>query len=360
MDWRPDVRICLLADAQSIHIQRWLNFFSDRGHEVHVVSFRPNGSTVGQIHAYEWGRRLGKWRYLLYLGHIRRLVRYLKPQIVHAHHATSYGLAGALIGHHPFLIHTWGRDVLDFPQRSRLYRLLLRFNLGRADVITCTSQMMARTVQQFARAETPIHVVPFGVDLAQFRPRANPRSPTAPLVIGVVKSLERLYGIEYLLRAFAALHNQSGDLRLMIIGDGTQRPALESLARELGIAALTHFVGRVPHEQVIHYLHQMDIFVVPSLQESFGVAAVEASAAGLPVVASDVEGLPEVVLDGETGFLVPPTDVGALSRRLTQLSADPSLRRRIGQAGRAFVKAHYNWQANAAEMERLYRSLVEK
>jgi glycosyltransferase involved in cell wall biosynthesis len=353
------MRICLLADAQSVHTRRWLGFLSRRGHELDIISFRPAASPAGRIHAFGWGRRLGKLRYLLYLGQIRRLVRRLDPQIVHAHHATSYGLAGALADHHPFLIHTWGRDVLDFP-RYWAYRRLLHFNLGRADVITCTSQVMARAVRQFTDPETPIHVVPFGVDLGQFRPRSAPRSPAAPLIIGLVKSLERLYGIEVLLRAFCALPAEKFDLGLLIVGDGTQRPALESLVRELGIGARTRFAGRVPHDQVIRYLHQMDVFVLPSLQESFGVAAVEASAAGLPVIASNVGGVSEIVLDGETGFLVPPNDVGALVERLVQLIADPTLRSRMGQAGRAFVRAHYDWQANTAQMERVYRSLVQR
>ncbi len=352
------MRICLLADAQSAHTSRWSGYLAGRGHDLHVLSFRPAELPGARVYAFQWGRRLGKARYLLYPLAIRRLIHRLRPEILHAHHATSYGLAGALSGWHPYLIHAWGRDVLDFP-RYWSYRRLVRFNLVRADVITCSSQVLARTVQQYARPETPIHVVPFGVDMAQFRPRPNPRSMTAPLVIGVVKSLERLYGIEYLLRAFAALHNQSSDLRLMIVGDGTQRPALESLARELRIAALTHFVGRVPHEQVIHYLHQMDIFVMPSLQESFGVAAVEASAAGLPIVASNVGGLPEVVLDGETGFLIPPAEVDALSEQLAVLVADAALRRRMGEAGRAFVQTHYDWHVNASEMQRLYQAIVE-
>lgn len=350
------MRICLLADAQSPHTARWSAFFYKRGHDVRVVSFRPAELAGVQVHCFNWGKRLGKPRYLFYPSAIRKLVHHLQPDILHAHHATSYGLVGALCGWHPYLIHTWGRDVLDFP-RYRLYRILVSFNLRRADLITCTSQVMARAVERLAQPDMPIHVVPFGVDLDRFEPRPHPKSPDEPLVIGSVKSLEKLYGIEYLLRAFGSLFNQNGDLRLVIVGDGTQRPVLESLASELQIAEPSRFVGRVPHEQVIRYLHEMDIFVVPSLQESFGVAAVEAAAAGLPVVASNVGGLPEVVVDGETGFLVPPADVEALSGRLSQLSADPALRQRMGQAGRAFVKAHYDWQVNATQMERLYYSL---
>jgi glycosyltransferase involved in cell wall biosynthesis len=352
------MRICLLADAQSIHTRRWLAFFAGRGHEVHVVSFRPATSSAGHIYAYNWGKRLGKLRYLLYMGRIRRLVRRLRPQIVHAHHATSYGLAGALTDCHPFLIHTWGRDVLDFPQRSRLYRRLLRFNLGRADVITTTSRVMAEAAEALMRPGTPVHVIPFGADLHLFRPRPTPKPPGAPVVIGTVKALEKLYGVDHLLRAFADVPRRGFDLRLTIVGDGSQRMALETLAQELGIEGLVRFMGRVPHQELPAYLQQMDVFVMPSLQESFGVAAVEAAAVGLPIVASDVGGLPEVVVQGETGFLVPPADVDALTGRLAQLISDSTLRCRMGEAGRAYAITQYDWRANAAQMERLYQSLI--
>ena len=135
---------------------------------------------------------------------------------------------------------------------------------------------------------------------------------------------------------------------------------MEALSRELGIAEATRFVGRVPHGQVLRYLHEMDVFAVPSLQESFGVAAVEAAATELPVIASNVGGLPEVVVDGETGYLVPPGDADALSARMAQLIAAPELRQRMGETGRAYVKAHYDWQDNAAQMERLYASLAKR
>lgn len=352
------MRICLLADAKSPHTVKWAAHLTRCGHDTHVLSFRPAELPGAHVYVFQGKPRLGKSRYLLYLFTIRRLVHHLRPDILHAHHATSYGLAGAASGWHPFLIHTWGRDVLDFPKR-RAYRALVRFNLRRADVITCTSQVMARVTRQLAPAATPIRIIPFGVDLEHYRPRPKPKPPTAPLVIGVAKSLERIYGIEYLLRAFAELCVRNDDLQLLIVGDGTQRTALESLAQELNIAKFTRFVGHAPHDQVVHYLHEMDIFVVPSLLESFGVAAVEAAATELPVVASDVGGLPEVVADGETGFLVPPADVGALSERLTQLVADPALRSRMGEAGRAFVSANYDWQVNAAQMERLYQSLLK-
>jgi glycosyltransferase involved in cell wall biosynthesis len=118
------------------------------------------------------------------------------------------------------------------------------------------------------------------------------------------------------------------------------------------------FLGEVPHEQVPEVLQQLDIFAMPSTYEGFGVAALEAEAMEMPVVASRIHGIPDVVVDGETGLLVPPRDRQALAAALERLATDADLRRRLGQAGRAFVAEQYSWEENTAQMEALYRAAL--
>jgi glycosyltransferase involved in cell wall biosynthesis len=145
---------------------------------------------------------------------------------------------------------------------------------------------------------------------------------------------------------------------LIIVGGGEQHAELQRLLVNLSLENRITLTGQVDHEDVPGYLHSFDVFVVPSLteRESFGVAAVEASASGLPVIASRIGGLPEVVLDGKTGLLVPPGDVDALAFAISCLLADPALRAQMGQAGRQFVLEHYRWEDNAKLMEEIYKS----
>jgi len=142
-------------------------------------------------------------------------------------------------------------------------------------------------------------------------------------------------------------------------GQGDEADALRAQAVELGVADRIEFPGRLPHERVVELLQSLDLAVTPSTcQESFGVAAIEASACELPVVATRVGGVSEAVLDGETGLLVPPGDPGALADACLELLADPERRQRMGQAGRRFVQSAYPWAAHAATMGVIYEQLL--
>ena len=330
-----------------------------RGEEVHVASLVDapiEGATIRPLR-----RPTGtKLDYFFNIGLVKKLVRKLKPDILHSHYATGYGFLGTMSGFHPFVVSTWGMDVLGFPETSPLHQQLLRWSLSRADAVCATSHQLARATKRYlSNSKTPV-VTPFGIDLQTFRP-VNEKNEQG-LTIGIVKTLEPKYGVEYLIRAFAQVQNKFSNARLLIVGEGYLRDGLQKLASELQISEKTKFMGRVPHNNVSGWLGQIDIFVNPSVHESetFGVAVLEASAMEIPVVVSQIGGLPEVVQDGVTGFLVPPRDVIAIAQKIELLTSDEELRRRMGKAGREFVKKNYEWNENAKIMEQLYDSLVKK
>jgi len=350
------LRLCYLADAPYIHTRRWVRHFVDRGWEVHVVSFRPaeiEGASVHYVSGCEW---LGKLRYLLRIPRVRRLVRGLRPDLLHALHLTSYGFLSVLCDVRPTLVSVWGTDVLEAPRLTPLHYLITRYALRRADHITATGLRLAEAAARYAPAGKPVTVVPYGVDLREFRPRA--RQPRSDVVVGAVARLSKEKGLHYLLEAFAVVAGRHPQARLVLAGQGPERQRLERLTARLGLGERVRFLGEVPHERVPEVLQQLDIFAMPSTYEGFGVAALEAEAMELPVVASRVHGIPDVVVDGETGLLVPPRDRQALAAALDRLASDGDLRRRLGQAGPAFVAEHYSWEDNTAQMEALYQAAL--
>jgi len=353
------MKICYLADALNIHTQKWARFFVERDNEVRVISFRPAVIDGAQVHHIR--APFGKAGYVLAANRIRKLVWRIAPDIVHAQHATSYGLVGALAGYHPFLISSWGSDVVWSPRQFFLFDWMLRYNFKRADRVTATSQMLAKAMAPFCPPGTLVHVIPFGVDTDVFSLPADKHPKTdRPLTVGIVKTLRPRYGVRELILAFYQIADTFPDARLVIVGGGEQYTELQALIIRLGMKERIVLAGQAGHEQIPHYLQSFDLFVVPSLtdRESFGVAAVEASACGLPVIASRVGGLPEVVLDGQTGLLVPPGDINALAAAMARLLSEPELRAQMGRAGRQFVLEHYRWADNASLMEKLYTEVL--
>jgi glycosyltransferase involved in cell wall biosynthesis len=352
------MKICYLADAANVHTQKWARFFVERGNDVWVISFRP--ANIPGVKVHHIRALLGKIGYLLTARQTSRLIHHISPDLLHAHHATSYGLIGALSGYHPYLISSWGSDVIWSPHQLFLFDWILRYNFKQADRITATSRMLARATAVFCPANTKVHVVPFGVDTDVFAPHSTHAYPDRPPTIGIVKTLRPRYGIRELILAFHQIADAFPDTRLVIVGGGEQYADLRAMVVNLGMETRITLTGHVSHEHIPEYLRSFDLFVVSSLtdRESFGVAAVEASATGLPVIASRVGGLPEVVLDGKTGLLVPPGDVDALTTAMSRLLADSALRAQMGQAGRQFVLENYRWEDNAELMEQLYNEVL--
>jgi glycosyltransferase involved in cell wall biosynthesis len=214
-----------------------------------------------------------------------------------------------------------------------------------------------------------VTVVPFGIDTGVFSKAESRPLEKGEVVVGTVKTLAPKYGIDILIRAFALAREDLREskseeavrLRLLIVGGGPDETKLKILAEECGVADVSTFSGRVPHEEVPEYLHQMDVYVAVSRSESesFGVAVIEASACGLPVIVSDVGGLPEVVVVDRTGLIVRREDVSATAQAISRLVQDRNLRQRMGLQGRLHVEENYEWTNNVSQMEEVYFTTIE-
>jgi L-malate glycosyltransferase len=359
------MKIAFLALRHAIHTVRWVNALAERGHSVHLLSSTSHGDPLHEkvtFHKLPVSPPAG---YFLNVGVLKQHLKTLEPDLLNAHFASGYGTLARLCNFHPYVLSVWGSDVFDFPAKSFLHRSLVRDNLKAADWICSTSQVMAEQTKRVFPDVRHLSVVPFGIDTNVFKPDRPKEKDT--FTIGTVKTLASKYGVDLLLLAFAKLRQQLppnlvAKLRLLIVGGGPDQEKLVSLARQLEIQDVTTFTGAVPHASVVHYLNQLDVYVALSRldSESFGVAILEASACGLPVVVSDVGGLPEVVKQGQTGFIVPREDVGAAVQALAKLANDKGLRRQLGAAGRTFVQTAYEWELNVTEMETVYQNVLKR
>lgn len=357
------IRILFLANAASIHTVRWVNAIADKkGFEVYLVSRHP---AVEKLHSNVSVRiapvptALG---YFLNVPFVRRMIREVRPRLVHAHYLSGYGTLARLTGFHPLVLSVWGADVYDFPRKSAIHWWLVKRNLANADRVLSTSQVMAFHTQQYT--DKNITVTPFGVDLDRFQPRdVSGIFDSDDIVIGTIKTLDEKYGIEFLIRAFKLLRDKHPylPLKLLIVGGGPREGYLKQLAVDIGIAQHTVFTGHIVHSEVPMYHNMLSVAVFVSVMdsESFGVSVIEASACGKPVVVSNVGGLPEVVADGITGFVVEPRNPAQTAKAIENLVLDESLRKRMGEAGMKRVARLYNWSKNVNDMLQIYREVIE-
>lgn len=353
-----------------------------RGHRVHFVGseppFRLASAALPEGVAFHRVRSLDyplfpQTPYTLALASaLVEVARTERLDLVHAHYAVPHAAAAWM-----------ARDVLDGRVRvvttlhgtditlvgaDPAYLPVTRHAIVRSDVVTAPSDFLARETHarfDLSPERTPIDVVPNFVDTALYRPHVGPRRRVTELfgeraarapVVCHVSNFRPLKRVDRVVEVFARVA-AARDAFLLLVGDGPERPTAERLVRERGLTDRVRFVGA--RDEVAPWVRECDAFLLPSETESFGLAALEALSSGVPVVAHATGGLPEVVRDGVTGFLVPPGAVDAMAARLAALLDDADLRATMGRAARADAVERFALEPLIAGWERLYARALE-
>lgn len=280
------------------------------------------------------------------------LVRHLRANgVVHLHnHFANSSCSVAMIASEmsgiPFSFTLHGPAIFFEPKWWRLDE-----KIAHARFVACISHFARSQAMLFSdqRHWDKLKIIHCGVDPAAYARRDGPRGKRV-LFVGRLAAIK---GVPLLLRAFTAVAKDHPDAYLTIIGDGPDRAALEVEAAAAGISGRVAFLGYQPQEAVAAQLAQSDMMMLPSFAEGVPVVLMEAMATGLPVIASRVAGVPELVEDGVSGFLVPPGDLGALTERLGLLMADQALRERMGVQGRIKVAAEFDGTHEATRLASL-------
>jgi len=298
-----------------------------------------------------------------------RLLRGHRPSLIHAHFGIEgvYALPLARRLQIPLVTTFHGFDAtlatraLLFSPAWAHYPLWRRKLAREGDLFICASSFIREQLLAMGFPETRTRTHYIGVDCRTILPRQP--SEETPMILHVARLVE-VKGTRFLLRAFATLARRYDGVQLLIIGDGPLRRSLQALTASLGLQDRVRFLGAVRHEEVLSLMRRAAMLVLPGIRtatgrvEGLGMALLEAAAAGVPVVASRVGGIPECVVDGRTGFLVPERDEGALAGGIAKLLDDPLMRHRMGAEGRALVELRFDVHRQTEALEGLYDALL--
>lgn len=322
-----------------------------RGHQVHFICTEPPrrlDPRAPNVHFHPVEARaypvFPQRPYTLALtSKMVGVAQHVGLDVLHAHyavpHATAAWMAREILGGGPALVTTLhGTDVTVLGD-DPAYQAVTRHSVRASDAVITPSAALrdaAWKALDLAPAPTPIEVIPNFVDPTVFHPATAPSA--GPPVIVHVSNFRPIKRVPQVVEAFArvAAHTPA---RLRLIGDGPERPAVEALVAQHGLGDRVELLGKQPDLGPL--LRDCALFLLPSRDESFGLAALEALASGVPVIASAVGGLPEVVRQGETGWLVPADDPGAMADRALALLRDPARRETMARAARADAEARF-------------------
>ena len=305
-----------------------------------------------------------------------RVAKKEKPDLIHAHWVLPQGFVAAMVGKMlkiPVVITAHAGDV--FPLNNMIFRFLSRLTFNSAAAFTVNSYFTKSAVAKIAKR--PIRIIPMGVDLKLFSSASahaaaavrkkygvNGKSGKDGKMLLFVGRLAEKKGVTYLIAAMKAVVKAFPNSKLVVVGDGPEKSALLQQSRQLGLSSSIIFAGNIPNTDLPSFYKASDVFVLPSIVDSsgdtegLGVVLLEAIAAGTPVVASDVGGIPDIVIKNKTGLLVEQKNPAALAAAIVLLLKNYRLRKKIAAAAKILVEKNFSWEKITVEFAKIYSSII--
>jgi L-malate glycosyltransferase len=353
------MRLALLSDGANVHTRRWTGYFADRGDELLLLTLEdPSGMPVPSLRL---GPRIPPkmLAYSLAVPAARRALDRFAPDLVNAHFVPNYGWMAHLLGRRPWVMSTWGSDVLVNPGRSPFHRWRARRVMRAADLLTSDAVMLTDAIQELAGPELPVLTAPMGIDRA-LHETGETSSPRKPVILHN-RNLESVYDVHTVLRGFMGFSQLFPDWRLRLAGDGSQRAELERLATSLGLGDRVLFLGRLNREELMEELRRATVYLSASLSDSTSVSLLEAMSLGAYPVLSDIPANREWIPGRPHGEYFIPGRSQALTRALLEAIALPEqARREATEANRREIGARAIWEENMAGLRDHFVELAER
>jgi len=367
------MKICYLGDARSTHVKRWVEYFA-KEHEIDLItlSYTKKEDTFVPEEVYKkMGVRVHKvsklMPFLLFAPFkIRRLIKKIKPDLVHAHYVTQYGFCGAFSGFHPLVISPWGSDVLVDPNKSKILKLMVKFALKRADLITCNGINLKEALIKLGDDSQKIKIVYHGVDIKEFNPKQKDKKLReklkifdSPTVISI-RGLEPIYDVESLIEAIPLVLKRVPDAKFIIANNGSQEAHLKEMATSLDIWNNVKFVGLIQHNELPKYLASSDVYVSTSLSDGMALSTMEAMACKVALVITDVGDNRTWVRNEENGFIVPTKNSEVLAEKIIYLLENEEVRKRFGEISRRRIEEKGDYYKEMEKMRELYEEMARR
>ncbi|MGE5223090.1 MAG: glycosyltransferase [Omnitrophica WOR_2 bacterium] len=371
------IRILYFTRDYTPHDHRFLTALADSGHKIYYLRLERGGHTLedrpvpSQVEVVPWAggqrsARLADGPRLLF--DLKRVIKAINPDLIQAGPIQSAALLVALAGFHPLVSMSWGYDLLVDARRSRFWRRATEYALRHSDVMVGDCRTIREQAISYGIPDERIVTFPWGVDLASYQPPAagfinsgeTMNGELPPFTLLSTRGWEPLYGVEVIARAFVRAARERQELRLVMLGNGSQAPLLRRIFSEGGVLERVSFPGQVSQADLPRYYRSADLYISASHSDGTSISLLEAMACGRPVLVSDIPGNREWVTSGVEGWWFPDGDWQALSRAILNAADRREQLQQMGCAARALVEQRGDWNKNFPKLFEAYRLALHR
>ena len=371
------LKLCFIANPNSIHTEKWLRYFINQMHEVHLIPVRNYNKRIPGViyHNLE-----GKFKSIPILWIIekiikaRRLIKKLSPDIIHGHYISGSGILSYLCGFKPLVITAWGSDINSYSEYSFVKKILLRRTVQNANLITVVSNDLRKRVIKLGASRENSYIIQFGIDTKLFHSGYDVSALKKKLkiednekIIFSPRMMLFKYNIDNIIKAFKLLQRDFGNLRLILKSylekdkDKGYIKYIKRLVKELGIEDRTIFIGQVKYSTMPKLYNLSDVVVSIPNTDGAPLSVLEGMACGCNIVASNIPALQEWIKDDWNGYLVNVKDIEDISQKIKKsLLIKSDKREEIINRNLNIIREKADYFSSMKKMERLYYRLIEK
>lgn len=358
------MRICFISVGTFTHIGPYLDYFNRAGHEVYFVSLSHSPERSVPVYNLGLGGKYsdtqGKWKYPFSMLRARKLIKKLRPDIVHAHYATSAGLTALVCGYHPAIVTVHGSD-LTTGIKSLIWRPLLRKIFRFTDCVNVVSEGLGDMVLSLGIDRDKIETFTLGIDTGKF-----PFSPgtkidkSRPLKMVCTRRLEEVFDHGTILQALAILREKGVEFEMTFFGDGSLLYRMKQQVKDLGLDNEVSFAGRIHNDKLPELLGRYDVYLSASLWDGASLSLLEAMATGVFPIVSDIKANSAWLQNGVDGFLHKVGDAGDLAGCIMRLLDEPEIAEKARLKNRSKIEEKADRIKNMKRLEVVYECLVRK
>jgi len=371
------LKICYIANPDSIHTEKWLRYFVNQMHEVHLIPVRKCNERIQGVIYHDLEGKFKSIPIIWIIEKIiraRRLIKKLSPDIIHGHYISGGGIFAYLCGFKPLVITAWGSDINSYSEYSFIKKILIRRTVQSANLITVVSNDLKNRVIKLGASRENSYIIQFGVDTKLFHPGYDVDALKKKLkiednekIIFSPRMIKPIYNIDSIIKAFKLLQRDFGNLRLILKlylekdKDKRYIKYIKRLVKELGIEDRTIFIGQVKYSTMPKLYNLSNVVVSIPTNDGVPLSVLEAMVCGCNIVASNIPSLQEWIKDDWNGNLVNVKDIEDIYQKIKKsLLIKSDEREKIINRNLNIIREKADYFSNMKKMERLYYRLAEK